>query len=247
MVKFLFDCDGTLVGSEDLAFEACCALVNEVLENKGVSERFTPKSLMQSFVGCSFRRMITILSEKHAFTVEADELESLVKEEEDRVIEKLLAEVEPCPGVNDVLARLTGKVDLAVVSSSALRRVRACLTKADQDRFFAAEHVYSAANSLPKPTSKPDPAIYLHAIADLGTTADLCVALEDSRSGVMAAAAAKLYVIGYVGSFPAHEREARARQLMECGAAFVINEWSELFDALERHAPAIFKELATAA
>lgn len=246
-LMFLFDCDGTLVGSEDLAFAACCALVNEVLAGKGVSERFTPQELMATFVGCSFRRMVAILSEKHGFTVAPEELESLVTQEEDRVIAKLVAEVEPCTGVNDVLSRLTGKVGLAVVSSSALRRVRACLTRADQDQFFAAGNVYSAANSLPTPTSKPDPAVYLHAVADLKTEASLCIALEDSKSGVKAAVGAGITVIGYVGSFPTHEREERARQLIESGALFVIDEWDELFDAIERELPEVHAALTVTA
>lgn len=234
VTTFLIDCDGTLVQSEELAFAGCCAVVNETLAGKGVSKQFTPAELMSRFVGRSFRGMITELASEHAFLLEDDELNALVLEEENRVIQILTAQVEPTRGVNEVLTALTGKYVLAVVSSSALRRVRACLVKAGQDGFFPADQVYSAATSLSPPSSKPDPAIYLHALQCLRVTAAECIAVEDSRSGVLAAVRAGIPVVGYVGSFPEHEQDERARTLAESGAALVVRSWDQFIPALSR-------------
>lgn len=218
----LFDCDGVLVKSEHLAFTACCTLVNEVLRQHGVEKQFTVAELMHEFVGCNFRRMIVELSKRHRFVVPDDELERLVTLEEDRVIEKLVKEVQLCTGVNRLLAALHGNFGLAVVSSSALRRVRACLVKAGQDGYFPRANVYSAANSLPVPKSKPQPDIYLHAVADLQTTPDRCVAIEDSVSGVRSAVQAGICVIGYVGAYPVAERKMMAQKLRDAGAFRVV-------------------------
>lgn len=233
MTTGLFDCDNTLVESERLAFLACCGLVNEILARKlpGVSVSFTPAALEHRFVGKTFRHMILELAEEHGFTVETDELSGLVTEEENRVINILLNEVETTRGVNELLSRLQGRHLLAVVSSSALRRVNACLEKADQVRFFG-ERVYSATTSLPEPKSKPAPDVYLHALKVLAVSADECYAVEDSRSGVLSGVAAGILVIGYVGALPVEEQEARRQQLLAAGAAVVIADWTEFEDAL---------------
>lgn len=230
----LFDCDGTLVLSEHKAFAGCCAVVNETLARKGVQPQyqFTPEQLMKRFVGKSFWGMITELAREHGFALEEEELKALVLEEENRVIEILAAEVEPASGVMNVLGELSGKTGMAVVSSSAMRRILACLQKADQERFFPADRVFSAASSLTVPTTKPDPAIYLHALRCLGLKASECVAVEDSRSGVTAAARAGIPVVGYVGSFPAHEKVEQTRVLKEAGAVVVIQHWDDFIPAL---------------
>jgi len=227
----LYDCDNTLVESERLAFCACCQLVNEILASKGVAVSFTPAALEHRFVGKTFRHMILELAEEHGFTVETDELSMLVTEEENRVIDILLNEVETTAGVNAHLESIQDRRLLAVVSSSALRRVNACIKKADQVRFFG-ERVYSATTSLPEPKSKPAPDVYLHALKVLGVTANECYAVEDSRSGVLSGVAAGILVIGYVGALPVEEQEARTQQLLAAGAAVVISDWTEFEDAL---------------
>lgn len=46
ITTLLFDCDNTLVLSEELAFEACADLANEILEAKGLPDRCSsPSSL----------------------------------------------------------------------------------------------------------------------------------------------------------------------------------------------------------
>ena len=39
ITTILFDCDNTLVLSEELAFEACAELANEILESKNIPDR----------------------------------------------------------------------------------------------------------------------------------------------------------------------------------------------------------------
>lgn len=125
------------------------------------------------------------LQKKYGYQMDPAELESYVLREEDQVIAKLKALLRPCEGVDAELERLEklGKYKMAVVSSSALRRVIASIQKVGQDRYFKADEVFSAASSLPTPTSKPDPAIYIHAMKVLGVQPQECVAIEDSKSG----------------------------------------------------------------
>lgn len=176
------------------------------------------------------------LKAKFKYEMEDSELESYVSKEEDKVIGKLREKLQPCEGVDAELEKLAAakKYHLAVVSSSALRRVQASIDKVGQDKYFLKEEVYSAATSLPKPTSKPDPAIYNHAMEKLGVTAEECVAVEDSKSGATAAFRAHIKTIGYVGSYEEHEREKITQVLKDAGVVVVMNHWSEFESALAK-------------
>jgi HAD superfamily hydrolase (TIGR01509 family) len=172
--------------------------------------------------------MMVSLQAKYKFEMPADELNKYVSGEEDKVIEKLNAALKPCVGADAVLEKLAqeNKYKMAVVSSSALRRVKASVVKVGQDKYFG-DDIFSAATSLPKPTSKPDPAIYLFAMEKLGVKAEECVAVEDSKSGATAAFRAKIPTIGYVGSYEEHEFEKMTEVLKGCGCVYVMKDWTE--------------------
>ncbi|EEP79554.1 conserved hypothetical protein [Uncinocarpus reesii 1704] len=230
ITEILFDCDNTLVLSEELAFEACADIANEILEKNKIDHRYTGDQLIVDFVGQNFRGMMVSLQAKFNFALSPEELESYVKEEEDRVIAKLVAKAKPCVGATEELEKLakSGKYGLAVVSSSALRRVRASIQKVDQERFFHKDHVFSAATSLEKPTTKPDPAIYLHALKVLKKEATECVAIEDSKSGALSAIRAGIPVIAYVGSYNGTTKQTEmAKVLLDLGCKVVMKDWAE--------------------
>ncbi|KAL1742534.1 HAD-like domain-containing protein [Schizophyllum fasciatum] len=234
----LFDCDNTLVLSEPLAFASCADLLNEILEKHGRPERFTGPELMSTFVGQNFRGMMGSLQERYGFTMTDAELDTYVSRELEHTVEKLEAAAEPCAGAIEALERLqqTGKYRLAVVSSSALSRVKASLKKVGMERFFAPEHVYSAATSLPVPTSKPNPAIYLHACKELGFAPGECVAIEDSKSGATAAKNAKIPLVGYVGPYDDEEERTKMRKVLkeDCGAITILEHWNDFEEALKK-------------
>lgn len=223
--------------SEELAFEACADIANEILAKRDITDRYTGEELIKDFVGQNFRGMMVSLQAKYGFDMPKEEIEHYVKEEEKQVIAKLEEKAGPCIGVNEELERLkqSGKYDMAVVSSSALRRVRASIKKVDQDKYFKADHVFSAATSLPEPTSKPDPAIYLHALKVLGKKAEECVAIEDSRSGALSAVRAGIPVVAYVGSYHGDDKRGEmAAKLVELGAQVVMRDWAEFESCLKQ-------------
>lgn len=215
--------------SESLAFEACAELANEILAAHNISDRYTGPQLLGEFVGQNFRGMMKSLEAKYKFTIPSEEFEKYVSSEEDKVIEKLNAALVPCDGVMEILEQLQkeGKYHMAVVSSSAYRRVMASIKKADMTRFFKDDEVFSAATSLPKPTSKPDPAIYLHAMEKLGKKPEECVAIEDSKSGTTAGARAGIKVIGYVGPYEEDEKEKMKGVLKLAGAGVIMEHWKD--------------------
>jgi HAD superfamily hydrolase (TIGR01509 family) len=232
ITTLLLDCDNTLVLSEKLAFAACADLANHILQKHNLHPSYTGESLMTEFVGQNFRGMLLSLCQKHNLHIPDDELAGYVSQEEDAVIAKLNASLEPCEGVLDALKEMDGKYVLAVVSSSAGRRLNASLVKTNMQSYFG-DRVYSAATSLPTPTSKPDPAIYNFAAQQLGKKPEECVAFEDSKSGTLSAVRAGIPVVGYVGSYDEDEREKMTAVLKENGAKIVMQHWSEFDGAMQ--------------
>lgn len=250
----MFDYDNTLGETEYPAFTACCRVVNQTLIEKGVSEDklFTTETLMARFVGYSFRRMITELATEHHFGFDENrsevidgeefhpELEVLVKHEEVAVIEQLSKDIKPTNGVNELLAAL-GNFEKSVVSSSAERRVRACLKGAGQEDYFQTDRIFSAANYK---SSKPDPRVYLEALKAMNLDPRECLAIEDSKTGATAAIAAGITVIGYLGAYDAAEREHLRAVLSGIGVEVIIDDWSEFVPALSKLAVERFGALA---
>ena len=194
--------------------------------------------MQKEFVGQNFRNLMGSLQKKHGFKMTLEEEDHYVERELRELIESLEAECEPCVNANEVLAKLQkeGKYGMSIVSSSALPRVKASIKKAGQSSFFDEDKIYSAATSLPVPTSKPDPAVYLFACEKLGVKPEECLAIEDSRSGATAAMRAGINLLGYTGACEDREEmEVTAKILThDCKALAIMQDWKDFPAILEK-------------
>ena len=236
VTNVLFDCDGTLVDSETIAFRECTGFINRLLTQKSCNLQFSPKDLQAQFLGVSFHGIVASLSKAYSFPITPDELATLAKEEEMHVITALRREVQPCDEVPATVQQLaeTGMV-LSVVSSSSLPRIEACLEKTDLAAYFPPERIFSCVTSLPRPESKPSPAVYIHALRKLGIRACDAVAVEDSVNGTLAAVNAGLSVIGYIGSHSdPRDRDAHGDRLASAGARAIVSRFSDIPDLISQ-------------
>lgn len=227
----LCDADGNLFPSEEPAFQASVTVTNRLLAQLGSRDTFTAEELQKVSLGKNFLSLAEELSLSHRAPLGPEELRSWVAEENRVVTEHLGRSLVPDQAVLDAVRRLGQRHALAVVSSSALARLAVCFTATGLDPLFPVQHRYSAQDSLPQPTSKPDPAVYSHAVRDLGLTPDRAIAVEDAVAGVLSAVAAGVQTVGNLVFVPGPERSARARALTEAGATVVVDDWDEL-DAL---------------
>ncbi|TVY94328.1 6-phosphogluconate phosphatase [Lachnellula willkommii] len=238
ITTILFDCDNTLVLSEHLAFEACADLVNDILASRNIRDRFTGPQLQEAFVGQSFQNMMKSLKAqyKYDFKISDAELDDFASMEDDRVIAKLKEKLTPCAGAKFELEQLVtaGSYHLSVVSGSALRRIGASMEKVGFDKYFGHNVIFSATSSLEKPTSKPDPAIYLHALKVLEKSPGECVAIEDSRSGVLAASRAGIKTIGYTGCYEGKEKVKMKMILADSGCVIIMDHWKDFRSCLAK-------------
>jgi beta-phosphoglucomutase-like phosphatase (HAD superfamily) len=230
----LCDADGCLFPSEEPAFVASARVTNELLADAGIDRRFEPEELKAYAVGKNFRATALELAAEHGVTLDPADLERRVQAEKEAVIAYLAEVLEPDPRVIEPLTRLRERFHLTVVSSSALQRLDACFDATGLAGLFPPEVRYSAEDSLPVPTSKPDPAIYAFAGRELGVAGDEAIAIEDSGTGARSAVAAGFPTIGILLFVPAAEREARESVLREAGVESIVASWAELEDELSR-------------
>lgn len=235
--QIFFDCDNTLVSTEEVASEAAATVVNKVLADRNVSRRFENMELFTLYFGKTAREMIVELQKEYHFSLSEEQLAAYTSYEEDLVIELIHANPIPCGGVKEILQQLyeSKNYKLAVVSSSPIRRIRAALEAANIARYFDHDQVFSAKSSMPSPKSKPDPAIYRWAMKKNNVEAHECIAFEDSRSGARSAIDAGITCVAYVGAYSSGEMQRQvAKTLEDEGCTMVMTHYNELRDCLEK-------------
>ncbi|PPK98428.1 HAD superfamily hydrolase (TIGR01509 family) [Kineococcus xinjiangensis] len=256
----LLDADGNLFPSEEPAFVASTAVVNRFLAAHGVDHRYEPEPLRRAAAGRNFRATALLLAGQHGIRVEPgldaatagtdadgipgtapvltrEALERWVEEERSAVVAHLRSVLQPDAAVLEALNTLVARYEVVVVSSSADARLAACFEATGMAEFFPAERRFSAEDSLPRPVSKPDPAVYLHALERLGLQPHEAVAVEDSVTGTRSAVAAGIRTIGNVLFAAPGERSAHEAELRAVGAAPVVASWAEVVQLLPGPAP----------
>jgi HAD superfamily hydrolase (TIGR01509 family) len=257
ITTLLCDADDNLFPSERPAFAASVEVTNRFLARFGVTAPLTAEDLRKQAVGKNFRSTaidLAVLCEvpvdqtlahgrpaaviaSHTDAASgralcADELEQWVLQEREQVTAHLAATLKPDPDVLAPLQTLASRYALAAVSSSASTRLDACFAATELDSLIPAVVRFSAEDSLPVPTSKPDPAVYLHTGQVLDVDAQQGLAVEDSVAGVTAAVAAGYATVGNVMFVPAEERPGRRAELIDAGAVAITDSWRALAEVL---------------
>jgi beta-phosphoglucomutase-like phosphatase (HAD superfamily) len=226
----LCDADGNLFPSEEPAFVASAEVTNRCLAMLGVARRYAPQELRLAATGKNFRTTIVDLAHEAGLrdALTRDALERWVAEEQSAVSTYLAQTLKPDPAVAQPLTRLARRFELAAVSSSALARLDVCFTATGLAELFPPQRRFSAEDSLPTPTSKPDPAIYTLAGRELGVAGPRGLAIEDSVPGALSAVAAGFVTIGNLAFVAPQERGERSEALYRAGVVDVVASWSEL-------------------
>jgi HAD superfamily hydrolase (TIGR01509 family) len=179
----IFDNDGLLLDTESVWTRA----EEDLFGLRGAE--FTPADKLE-LVGTSAEIAGGILERRLGEPGRAAEL---IEELNELVVAELEHGVEAMLGARELLERLRRQgVALGLVSNSPLRFVRRSIELANFEGFF---EVVLSAHEVAAPKPAPDP--YLEACRRLGVEpGPEVVALEDSPTGVAAARAAGLTVIG---------------------------------------------------
>jgi beta-phosphoglucomutase-like phosphatase (HAD superfamily) len=206
----IFDCDGVLVDSEIIANGVMAECLNEA----GVM--LNVEQTMAFGVGKSAIAVATAVKTEFGVTLPANFFEDMGV----RIIAAYPGKLRPMDGIPELLAAL--KLKRCVASNSPLARVQHALTTTGLLLHFE-PHIYTAAMVA---RSKPAPDLFLHAAEQQGIRPDRCLVIEDSLSGVAAALAAGIPIVGFVGG--SHIRPGHADAMREAGCIEVFSRMEDV-------------------
>lgn len=201
-----WDNDGVLMETEHLYFRANA----EALAGVGI------ELTLQMFQEISLRQGLSVLD--LAAKSRHDGLE-LRKWRDIRYRELLAEEAQVMPGAADTLKRLYGRLPMAIVTSCRRENFHHMHRRSGLLDYF--DFILTREDYL---NSKPDPEPYLTACARAGLPPHVCLAVEDSERGVLAASRAGLSVAAIPGHLNSGADFSAAR--------WQINSLDELTDLL---------------
>ncbi len=181
----IFDCDGVLVDSEVISNRVLARLLTEI----GL-----PRDLAQTrreYQGLLLDEIVTRTEAALGHPVPGDFLERFVTQR----AEEFRRDLKPVPGANEMVTRVkSADVQVCVASQGRLEKSRMTLALTGLERLFDEDAVFSA-YSVER--GKPFPDLFLYAAATMGAEPATSAVVEDTPSGVQAAVAAGMRVLGY--------------------------------------------------
>ena len=215
MIKaVLFDLDGTLVNSlTDLADST-----NFALEKLGYPTHETEK--YKYFVGDGIPMLIkrALPEGERTKETQAQCLELFMSRYREHYFDK----TDAYDGIKELLLGLKSEgFKIAVISNKAQEMAQKVVSKVFGDIFD------SVAGKREDYKAKPDPALMLEIIGELGVTPESCVLIGDSGMDMAAAVNAKVTGIGVLWGF----REKP--ELIRNGAKFIASRPSQILDIIK--------------
>jgi HAD superfamily hydrolase (TIGR01509 family) len=204
----IFDMDGVIVDTEPVHHYA----FRQHFEQLSI---FVSPEMYASFTGNSTRNVFQKL--KHHFQLSQD-VEVLIDTKRQLFNEAFdqKEDLHLLDGVEDLIKGLhQNGMQLILASSSAKVTINRIFNRFNLHQYFT--HIISGEDFE---NSKPDPAIFNHAVILSNCPKENCIVIEDSTNGIKAAKAAGIYCIGY---------DSPNSKLQDYSLAnWVISDFSEL-------------------
>ena len=177
----IFDCDGTLVDSETLGFEAILA------EAKKLGMVFAPGEDLQDLKGQAMSLTLAGLAARLGRPL-PDDYEATLRS---AMACAFRARLQLLPGAIETITGM--KKPYCIASNGPRAKMDLTLDLTGLARYFDGR-VYSA---YEVGSFKPDPGLFLHAATALGVAPAHCAVVEDSMAGIRAGLAAGMAVYAF--------------------------------------------------
>lgn len=208
----IFDCDGVLIDSEVIS----ARILVEQLGRVGVHVDFP--YVQKHFLGRSWTKVAAEVRISYGLDLDSDF--------EERYRSELLAafetELRAMPGVDAVIDEL-GVTSCVATSSSPKRARRSLFLSGLAPRF--GERLFTASQVR---NGKPAPDLFLFTADSMDVDPARCLVIEDSMPGVVAARAAGMQVLRFVGG--SHLKGLEQGELDQNGTLAVFDKWTQFFE-----------------
>ncbi len=207
------DCDGVLIDSEAVA---AAMLIGE-LQKRWPQDAARIAPVLMPLLGLRIEKVLEGTATQLGRTLNQGDIDAIRA-----AVEAAAVQAPTVPGIEVALAQIP--LVKACASNSFSPYVRAVLARTGLSRHFG-ERLFCA-DTVPRP--KPAPDVYLAAARGLGLAPSACLVVEDSVTGVTAASAAGMTVLGFVGG--GHVTNAQIDALHAVGARYVFDDMQLLPD-----------------
>ena len=207
----VFDFDGVIADSE--------ALANTVLAEtvSSLGQQTTLDEALSRYMGKRWPEVVALIETEIGRAV-PDGFSDALKA---ATLGRFRAELREVEGAAAFI-RHCAHLPRCIASSSSLDRLQTCLDVLGLAGEFG-NNVFSA-DMVER--GKPDPDIFLLAAQRMGIAPAHCMVIEDSASGVRAALAAGMAVVGLCAG--SHLRPGHSQRLTDAGASYIAETWSEV-------------------
>lgn len=201
----IFDCDGVLVDSERVSNTVFLDMLAEL----GV--QMSEERLIQDYVGMTIKNCLQLITQRHQVHFP----DTFKQEMDTRMLAVYQQKLTAIPGVQGVIENLG--IPFCLASNSTPDKITFMLKLVGLYDFFQGR-IYSG-TQVAHP--KPAPDVYLLVASANGVAPEQCLVIEDTPTGIRAAKAAGMTVLGYAGLF-------EASQLLAAGADAVFDDMHDL-------------------
>jgi HAD superfamily hydrolase (TIGR01509 family) len=208
-LALICDCDGVLIDSEAVA---AAMLVHE-LEARWPDADVAP--VVMPLLGLRIESVLQGTATQLGKTLTPTDIAAIR-----RAVEAAAVKAPIVDGIEAALASIP--LTKACASNSFRAYVEAALARTGLVRHFGNRLFCADAVAQPKPA----PDVYLAAARGLGVSADACLVIEDSVTGVTAATAAGMTVYGFIGG--GHASDEQIGALHRVGAQHVFDDMRQL-------------------
>ena len=186
----IFDCDGVLVDTEELANRV---FIEEITK---LGFDLSPEEAWEHFPGTRFAKCVEYVENTNQKKVPTEFLE-IYRNKSQFVFD---TEMQAIPGIVPILESLY--LPKVVASNGPMKGIIANLKTASLLNYFSLENLFSAYDVQ---KWKPDPEMHLHVSKIKGVDPAKCLVIEDSVAGVAAAMSAGMKVVGFTHDHRNHK------------------------------------------
>lgn len=203
------DCDGVLIDSEAVAARVLIAELHALWPGVDVEPVVMP------LLGLRIEGVLASTADTLNRTLTHEQIDAIR-----RAVEAAAVEAPAVEGIAEALAAIP--LRKACASNSFTPYVETVLKRTGLVRFFGERRF--CADMVENP--KPAPDVYLAAARTLRVSTAHCLVVEDSVTGVTAARAAGMAVLGFIGG--GHATEGHIDALRRAGASVVFDDMRRL-------------------
>ena len=168
----IFDCDGTLVDSEQITNSLIALMIKE----RGME--ISQEECLHLFAGKTIRH-ITEYIDSNGVSIDHHQFEVEYRHRCDALFKR---DLKPINGVHNLLESLD--IPFCVASNGPIVKMNTTLPATGLSKYFNEKNIFSAYEI---DSWKPDPELFLHAASEMGVDQNSCLVIEDTWSGVMGA------------------------------------------------------------